>query len=72
MMCDVERDTENRMRYVPCETCNGAGEVEVRPIVGPYEDPTPHHAICADCGGYGVECVETEPVECDDEPGRTP
>jgi DnaJ-class molecular chaperone len=56
----------NRMRYVRCETCGGTGEVEVRPIVGAYEDPTPHHAICAACEGYGMECVETDPVTLDD------
>ena len=49
-----------RLRYVPCECCGGTGEIEVRPIVGPYEDPTTCAVICSACEGYGMECVETE------------
>lgn len=49
-----------RMRYVPCEHCHGTGEIEMRPTVGPYEDPTPHAALCSACEGYGMECVETD------------
>ncbi len=56
-----------RMRWVSCEMCGGSGEVEVRPIVGPYEDPTPHGELCSACGGTGRDCVEVSPVECDDD-----
>jgi hypothetical protein len=60
---EAERRNEaERMRFVACEACGGTGEIEVRPIVGAYEDPTPHHALCAACEGYGIECVETEPA----------
>lgn len=58
-MCD-DRDAHHRLRYVACEACGGSGEIEVRPFVGPYDDPTPHGALCGACDGYGVECVETE------------
>jgi DnaJ-class molecular chaperone len=54
-------------RWVNCELCGGSGEVEVRPIVGPYEDPTPHGELCSACGGTGRDCVEVSPTECDDD-----
>jgi len=54
------RDDEIRLRYVACEACGGSGEIEVRPIVGPYDDPTPSAVLCAACEGYGMECVDTE------------
>ena len=53
-------DTENRCRYVACEFCGGTGEISVQPSVGPYEDPTPHGALCPACDGCGMECVDTE------------
>lgn len=51
---------EKRCRYVSCERCGGSGEVEVRPIVGLYEDPTPCAEICSACDGTGRFCVEPE------------
>lgn len=59
-------DDITRLRYVACEHCGGTGEIEVRPTVGPYEDPTPCAVLCAACDGYGMDCVETQPVEMDD------
>lgn len=60
---DMEHE---RLRYVACSVCGGSGEVDVRPIVGPYDDPTSHGVLCSACDGYGMECVPTEPVEMDD------
>lgn len=69
-MEDLSRDLseEHRLRWIACERCGGSGEIEVRPIVGPYEDPTPHGVLCGACEGYGLECVEVSPVERDDVP----
>lgn len=50
------------LRWVHCECCDDSGEVEVRPIVGPYDDPTPHGELCSACGGTGRDCVEVEPI----------
>lgn len=59
-------DDITRLRYVSCEHCGGTGEIEVRPSVGPYDDPTPCAVLCSACDGYGMDCVETEPIEMDD------
>jgi DnaJ-class molecular chaperone len=59
---ELDRHAERRTRYVACERCGGSGEVEVRPIVGPYEDPTPDAEICSACEGTGRFCVEPDEV----------
>ena len=60
----------NETRWVHCELCGGSGEVELAPIVGPYEDPTPDGELCSACGGTGRDCVEVQPIECDDDPSN--
>lgn len=60
------RTEGTELRWVPCEACGGSGEVEIAPVVGPYEDPTPHGELCSACEGTGRDCVEVFPVECDD------
>lgn len=55
------------LRWVSCESCGGTGEVEVRPNVGPYSDPTPCAAICSACEGTGRFCEEVSPTERDDD-----
>lgn len=54
------------LRWVSCEFCGGSGEVEVRPIVGPYEDPTPCGELCSACDGTGRDCVEVQPITMQD------
>ena len=53
------------LRWVSCESCGGTGEVEVRPNVGPYSDPTPCAEICSACEGTGRFCEEVSPTERD-------
>lgn len=68
-MCQTRsKDDEafHRLRYVACAVCGGSGEIEVRPIVGSYDDPTPYGGLCSACDGYGMDCVPTEPIEMDD------
>lgn len=64
---DRDLDEAMRLRWVACDYCGGSGEVEVRPIVGPYADPTPHGELCSACDGTGRHCVEVFPVERDDD-----
>jgi hypothetical protein len=56
----------DRLRWVACEVCGGSGEIERRPIVGPYEDPTPCAEPCLSCDGTGRDCVEVSPIGMDD------
>ena len=49
-----------RLRYVPCEHCHGTGEI-VHGV-----EPCEYTTLCSACDGYGMDCVETEPVTLDD------
>jgi DnaJ-class molecular chaperone len=64
---------DKRVEYIACERCGGVGEVEVRPSVGPYEDPTPDAEICSACEGTGRFCVEPDepPAQRPQEPEIT-
>ena len=56
-----------RLRYVPCEHCHGTGEIVhgIDPRHA-YDEPSEYTTLCSACDGYGMECVETEPVTIDD------
>ena len=58
---------QGQLHWVACERCGGSGEVEVRPSVGPYDDPTTCAEICSACDGTGRFCEETHPAERDDD-----
>lgn len=52
-----------RLRYVPCEHCHGTGEIiHGIPPRHAYDEPSDYAVLCSACEGYGMECVETEPV----------
>ena len=56
-----------RLRYVQCDHCHGTGEI-VHGIAPrhAYDVPSEYTTLCSACDGYGMECVETEPVTIDD------
>lgn len=61
-------------RYLPCERCNGSGEIAVwcRDLRYCAPGPVPDYAEnvtgfeCDECRGTGIE-AELHPVECDDD-----
>lgn len=61
--CPVHAD---RLRWVACEACGGSGEI-VRLAPGAQCQSDTYSELCAECEGTGRDCVETQPVECDDE-----
>lgn len=54
---------DERLRYVLCEHCGGTGEIIKGTLGEPWDD---FGVLCSACDGYGMECVETEPVTIDD------
>lgn len=54
-----QMDELERLRYVPCEHCHGTGEIIHGKPGEPWDD---YASLCSACEGYGMECVETEPI----------
>ena len=48
---------EERLRMVPCENCDGVGEVQFA-ATSKWGDPTPDGGLCPICGGYGFDVEE--------------
>ena len=53
----IRADEEKRLRMVPCENCDGVGEVQFS-ATSKWGDPTPDGGLCPICGGYGFDYEE--------------
>lgn len=54
-------------RWVNCEACGGSGEtIRVVPV-STWEAPQEYAELCSACDGTGRDCVEVQPVECNDD-----